>query len=216
MLIESRKNAALESIYSAYARRLIRKQFGVVRLSGAAFPKTDLPVIAYMNHSAWWDAVIPVHLSHDLFRREIHALMEGEQLKKYPFFRHLGCFGPTESGLAEARAVVDHSRTVLRKGRQPILWVCPQGAILPSRAPMKFKSGLARIAEAVPEAIVIPVAIRYEFLKQEKPGCFVRTGEPVVRAEESNPQFTRRLESTLEQELDALDREVERALKTTG
>jgi 1-acyl-sn-glycerol-3-phosphate acyltransferase len=212
MLIEPKKNAALESIYSAYARRLIRKQFRSVRLSGIAFPETDLPVIAYMNHSTWWDAIVPVHLSHDLFRREIHALMEGEQIKKYPFFRHLGCFGPTESGIADARAVLEHSVSVLRKGKQPILWICPQGAIFPSRIPMKFKSGLARIAEAVPEAILIPVAVRYEFLKQEKPGCFVRTGEPVVRSEESNPQFTRRLEAILDRELDALDGDVAREL----
>jgi hypothetical protein len=77
---------------------------------------------------------------------------------------------------------------------------------------MRFKSGLARIAEAVPEAIVIPIALRYEFLKNEKPDCLVRTGEPVVRAEESNPQFTRRLESHLQRELDALDNEVMREL----
>lgn len=213
MLIEPKKNAALESIYSAYARRLIRKQFGNVRLSGTAFPETDLPVIAYMNHSAWWDAVVPVHLSHDLFRREIHALMEGEQIKKYPFFRHLGCFGPTESGIADARAVVEHSVSVLRRGKRPILWICPQGAILPSRIPMKFKSGLARISEAVTESVVIPVAIRYEFLKEQSPRCFIRTGEPVVRSEESNPQFTRRLESILDRELDALDSDVARELR---
>jgi 1-acyl-sn-glycerol-3-phosphate acyltransferase len=213
MLIQARKNAALESIYSAYARRLIRKQFGKVRLSGNAFPETDLPVIAYMNHSAWWDAVVPVYLSHDLFRREIHALMEGEQIRKYPFFRHLGCFGPTDSGIAEARAVVAHSVSVLRKGQRPILWICPQGAIYPSRAPMKFKSGLARIAQEVPEAIVIPVAFRYEFLKQEKPGCFVRIGKPVVRSKESNPQLTRRLESILDHELDALDQDIARELR---
>ena len=51
-----------------------------------------------MNHSAWWDAVIPVHLSHDLFRREIHALMEGEQLRKYPFFRHSAASDQPKNG----------------------------------------------------------------------------------------------------------------------
>jgi hypothetical protein len=53
MLIQARKNAALESIYSAYARRLIRKQFGKLHISGTGFPETDLPVIACMNHRAW-------------------------------------------------------------------------------------------------------------------------------------------------------------------
>ncbi len=212
MLIEPKKIAVLESIFSAYARRLIRKQFGSVRMSGITFPKTDRPVIAYMNHSAWWDAVVPVHLTHDLFRRELHALMEGEQIKKYPFFRHLGFFGPTESGLSDARAVVEHSASVLRTGKQPILWMCPQGAIYPSRVRMKFKSGLARIARDVCDAIVIPIAVRYEFLKEEKPACFVRIGEPVARSEDAIPQFTRRLELNLEHELDALDIEVAREL----
>ena len=213
MLIEARKNNVLESIYSAYARRLIRKQFGQVQVSGADFPQTDHPLIAYVNHSAWWDAVVPVHLSHDLFRREIHALMEGEQLRKYPFFRHLGCFGPTESGIADARAVIEHSVRILRTGKRPILWIFPQGAILPSRAPMQFKSGLAHIAQAVPDAVVVPIAIRYEFLKHEMPHCRVRTGEPVVRCEESSSRFTRRLEFCLQRELDALDDEIMHDLK---
>lgn len=208
MLIEARKNPVLESIYSAYARRLIRKQFGHVRMSGCAFPKTNQPVIAYMNHTAWWDAVVPVHLSHDLFLREIHALMEGEQLRRYPFFRHLGCFGPDEPGVADARAVLEYSKKVLRTGRKPILWICPQGAILPSRAAMSFRSGLSRIAEAVPDALVIPFAIRYEFLKGERPECRVRIGEPAMRTEENHSQFTRRLELLLQAELDALDSEI--------
>ncbi len=212
MLIEARKNPVLETIYSAYARRLIRRQFGRVQVSGAGFPETDHPVIAYMNHTAWWDAVVPVHLSHDLFRREIHALMEGEQIRKYPFFRHLGCFGPSESGIADATAVVDYAARVLKSGNRPILWICPQGAILPSRIPMKFKTGLARIAEAVPEAEIVPMAFRYEFLKTQKPECRIRIGEPVARSEEDYSRFTRRLELQLQQELDALDAEIAQGL----
>ena len=213
MLIEARKNSALETIYSAYARRLIRKQFGSLQISGSGFPATERMVIAYMNHSSWWDAVIPVHLSHDLFPREIHALMEGEQIKKYPFFRHLGCFGPTEKTVADAKAVVEHAVSVLRSAKEPaVFWIFPQGAILPSRVPMKFKSGLARIAEKVPEAVVIPVAIRYEFTKNEKPDCFVRIGEPVAQSEESHSRFTLRLEQRLEGELAALDTEIAQQL----
>lgn len=213
MLIEARKNSALETIYSAYARRLIRRQFGSLQISGSGFPATEHLVIAYMNHSAWWDAVIPVHLSHDLFRREIHALMEGEQLRKYPFFRHLGCFGPTEKTVADAKAVVDHATSVLTNAKGPaVFWIFPQGAILPSRCPMEFKSGLARIAERLPDAAVVPVAIRYEFLKDQKPDCFVKIGEPVARSEETHSRFTRRLEQRLAEELAALDLEIAQKL----
>lgn len=161
-----------------------------------------------MNHSAWWDAVVPVHLSHDLFRREIHALMEAEQIRRYPFFRHIGCFGPTESSFDEARSVAAYAARVLRTGKSPILWICPQGALLPSHTPLKFKSGLARIASAVPEAVLVPIAFRFEFLKNEKPDCWIKIGEPVMRAEESIPQLTRRLEIRLQREMDALDEDI--------
>ncbi len=213
MLIEARKNPALETIYSAYARRLIRRQFGSLQISGSGFPATDHLVIAYMNHSAWWDAVVPVHLSHDLFRREIHALMEGAQIKKYPFFRHLGCFGPTENTISDAKAVIEHATRVLTTATAPaVFWIFPQGAILPSHIPMKFKSGLARIAENLPGAVVVPVAIRYEFLKNKKPECRVKIGEPVARSEETPSRFTRRLELCLDRELAALDDDVAQEL----
>lgn len=170
--------------------------------------RSDRPVIAYMNHSAWWDAVVPVHLSHDLFAREIHALMEAEQIRRYPFFRHLGCFGPTESGIGEARAVMAYAASVLKKGTFPILWICPQGALLPSHIPLEFKSGLARIAIAVPEADLVPMAFRYQFLKNQKPDCWIKIGEPVARSEETAPQLTRRLETHLQREMDALDDQI--------
>lgn len=213
MLIEARKNHVLETIYSAYVRNLIRRRFGSVQISGTPLPTTARVVIAYMNHSAWWDAVIPVHLSHDLFRREIHALMEGAQLKKYPFFRHLGCFGPTESGVAAAREVLEHAVSILSGAKKPaIFWIFPQGAILPSHVPMKFKSGLSRIAASLPEAAIVPVAIRYVFMKNEKPDVRIKIGEPVVRSGEVHSQFTRRLEIHLDQELATLDSEIAQEL----
>jgi len=213
MLIEARKNPALETIYSAYARRVIRRQFGSLQISGSRFPATERLVIAYVNHSAWWDAVIPVHLTHSVFRREIHALMEGGQLRKYPFFRHLGCFGPTGKTSADARAVIDHAVTVLQKARKPaVFWIFPQGTILRSHVPMHFKSGLARIANRLPEAAVVPIAIRYEFMKNKKPDCRVRIGEPVARFGENASRFTRRLEERLDLELSALDMEIAQEL----
>ena len=179
-------------------------------------PQPGSPVIAYMNHSAWWDAVVPVHLSHDLFRREMHGIMEAEQIRRYPFFRHLGCFGPTESRISEARAVSAYSAKVLGTGRSPILWICPQGMLLPSHVPLRFKSGLARIARTVPDALIVPIAFRYQFLGQKKPDCWVKIGEPVVRAEESIPQLTRRLEIRLQREMDALDEEILRESTRQG
>jgi hypothetical protein len=56
--------------------------------------------------------------------------------------------------------------------------------------------------------VIIPVELRYLFLRTRKPECWVRIGEPVVRTEESRSQFTRRLELLLDRELEALDAEI--------
>ena len=164
------------------------------------------PSIAYINHSAWWDAVVPFVLSHDLFRRESYAIMEGAQLQKYPFFRHLGCFGATTHSVADARDVLRYSVTLLRNGGDRTLWLCPQGALLGSRVPLVFKSGLARIARAIPEVPVIPVALRFEFRKEERPECFIRIGAPVPRAPTMQAaELTKCFERALQEELDVLD-----------
>ena len=77
---------------------------------------------------------------------------------------------------------------------------------------MHFKSGLSRIAERLPEAAIVPVAIRYEFMKNKKPDCRVRIGEPVARSGEIHSRFTRRLEQRLDGELAALDTEIAQEL----
>lgn len=177
-------------------------------------PHGDRPVIAYMNHSAWWDAIVPVHLSHDLFRRDMHALMEAKQLRKYPFFRHLGFFGGDAGERGEARAVSEYAEKVLGGSPRSILWICPQGALFPSHVPLRFKSGLARIAVTSPHAVIVPVALRYQFLRERKPDCWVRIGEPVARAEENIPALTRRLEVHLQREMDLLDNDIFREAAT--
>jgi len=189
----------------------VRRAFAGVHVRGAwpVQASHDGPSIAYVNHSAWWDAVVPFVLSHDLFRRESYAIMEGAQLAKYPFFRHLGCFGVTGNTLRDARELSDYAVGVLRGGPGRTLWVCPQGALLGARVPLSFKSGLARIAWAVPEATVIPVALRFEFRKLNRPECFVRVGEPVQRVGVGGIRaLTSHYEMALQAELDALDAEL--------
>lgn len=213
MFIADRRNAFLERIYIAYGRRLVKRSFARVHVThadcsdGTSWAESDAPVIAFINHSAWWDAVVPFVLSRDLFRRESYAIMEGEQLARYRFFRRLGCFGATSSSLSDARATVDHAVQLLRGGPRRTLWLAPQGALLAARAPLVFRSGLARISRAVPEATLLPVALRFEFRKQQLPSCFVRIGVPLtpVARDESVRVATSRLCSALAYELAELD-----------
>ncbi len=210
MLIAARKQPVLERLYAGYGRRLLRGTFARVRVGGSAWPEGGAPVIAYANHGAWWDPVLAVFLSHDVFRRDGYGLMDGAQLTRYPFFRRVGCFGVTGEGLAidDARAVAEYTTGLLRGGRDRVLWLFPQGELFPNRAALRFRSGLARISQSVPEARLVAVAIRYEFREAARPECVVRVGEASTAAEygaRSTAGLTRRLERELGDAVAALD-----------
>ncbi|NUO62446.1 MAG: hypothetical protein HOQ11_13915 [Gemmatimonadaceae bacterium] len=51
------------------------------------------PLIAVANHSAWWDPIVALSLSHEPFRRARYGIMRGEQLFRHPVFRRIGAFG---------------------------------------------------------------------------------------------------------------------------
>ncbi len=216
MLLEARKHPLLERAYARYGRRLLRRAFARVWVGGAPWPEGAGPVIAFANHSAWWDPVLALFLSHDVFRCDGYGLMEGAQLLRYPFFRRIGCFGATGEHPAEdARGLALYAARLLRDaedgGLPRTLWIFPQGALLPARVPLAFRSGLARFSRAVPGAVLLPVAVRYELRAAQRPECFVRVGQPVhpaahpAAAADSPGRLTRRLEHRLREELDRLD-----------
>ncbi|MDF1503641.1 lysophospholipid acyltransferase family protein [Roseisolibacter sp. H3M3-2] len=180
MLLPARKSPALVPLYAAAGRRLLRRHFARVWLGGAPWPAASAgPVIAFPNHSAWWDPIVLLHLSHEVFRCDGYGLMQGAQLRRFPFFRHVGCFGTTDDGLDDARALVAHAGDVLRGAPGRTLWIFPQGELLPARRPLAFRSGLARLERAVPEAALVPVALRYELRAEQRPELWVRVGEGV-------------------------------------
>jgi 1-acyl-sn-glycerol-3-phosphate acyltransferase len=215
MLLEARKAPMLERMYALYGRRLLRRAFARVWVGGAPWPPEDGPSIAFLNHSAWWDPILTLYLSHDLFRRDGYGIMQGGQLERYPFFRRMGCFGASTDGIEDVRAVSAYATELLRAGGgsgRRTIWIFPQGELLPHRTPLVFRSGAARFARGVPEAPLVPVAVRYEFRSEQRPEAFVRVGEPVRLApRETAVQLTRRLEHRLRQELALLDGDLERS-----
>ncbi|HKG91141.1 MAG TPA: lysophospholipid acyltransferase family protein [Gemmatimonadaceae bacterium] len=229
MLLEPHKVRPLERAYARYGRRLLRRAFARVWLGGAEWPPDDggRPTIAFANHSAWWDPVLALYLSHDLFRRDPYGVMDGAQLRRFPFFRTIGCFGTTSGGsLADARGLAEYATRLLREppspGQRPrTLWLFPQGALLPARGALSFESGLARLALAVPEATLVPVALRFAFREEQRPECFVRLGaalRPEERGERvgSVRSLTCRLERRLSYELEALDADLAAAAGAAG
>lgn len=207
MLLPPRKHPLLQRVYAWYGRRLLRAAFARVRVGGAPWPAGG-PSIALVNHSAWWDPIVALFLSHDLFRRDGYGIMEGAQLERYPFFRRVGCFGATTSSLEDARALATFAVNLL-KAPTRTLWIFPQGALLPARTTLRFRTGAARIALSTPSAVV-PVAVRYEPGREQRPELLVRVGVPVAPGGSGAAELTRTFEAAVARELARLDDDVAR------
>jgi 1-acyl-sn-glycerol-3-phosphate acyltransferase len=217
MLLEARKHPLLERVYARYGRQLLRRAFARVWVGGEPWPSDDGPSIAFLNHSAWWDPVLALFLSHDLFRRDGYGIMQGAQLASFPFFRRIGCFGASAESFEDVRAVSVYAARLLSEGVRRTLWIFPQGELMAARAPLTFRSGASRLARVVPEAPLVPVAVRYEFRNEQRPELFVRvgaavraaTGAAAAAARDASPlALTRALEQRLRLELAVLDDEL--------
>lgn len=208
MLLPPRKHPLLQRVYAWYGRRLLRAAFARVRVAGAPWP-AGRPSIALVNHSAWWDPIVALFLSHDLFRRDGYGIMEGAQLERYPFFRRVGCFGTTGPSLEDARALATLAADLLEAPART-LWIFPQGALLPARTALRFRTGAARIALSAPAAVVVPVAVRYEPGREQRPELLVRVGAPIAPGGSGAAALTRAFEAAVARELARLDDDVAR------
>jgi hypothetical protein len=57
------------------------------------------------------------------------------------------------------------------------MWLFPQGEMLPQdRRPLKFFSGIAKLAEKIANVNLVPVCFRYEFLMEQRPEVFISIG----------------------------------------
>ena len=209
-MIEARKSAWFERVFAAYNRNLMARRFEGLCVAGLEHierARGGGPLVLYANHSSWWDGLAAFEVGRAC-RLDHYVMMDERQLRRYKLFRKLGAFSVSrEDGRAALRSV-EYAARLLRE-TNAALWVFPQGETLPNDArPLRFHAGAARVIERAGAAVnAIPVAMRYEFLKEFRPEAFVRAGPArlvsVAGAAEAK-HLTRDFEGELTRTLDHL------------
>lgn len=188
-------------VYRLFARvvkRYFRGHFRSVMVQGIEILEAARgPMIVFGNHSSWWDPMICVLLARVFLpERKHYAPIDAAALEQYPILKKIGMF-PVDT--ATARGAAQFLRTgeaILRDGG--VLWVTPQGRFADTREfPLRFRPGLAALAQRVPEALLVPLATEYTFWDERMPEALVRVGEPVRLESGSHESATRQLESAL-------------------
>ncbi len=178
--IPANESRSFITIFDIYVRLLFRRRFKRVWISQNYKPASESKTIYYLNHSSWWDGLIPLLLNQKVFHQNARAMMEDKQLKQHSFFKNIGAFSVN---LENPRSAVKSLRYAVDSFDRPnsSLFIYPEGKIVPfSKDKPTFRKGLAWIAQKRPDVDVVPVGIYITSAKHDKPELYLSIGEKLV------------------------------------
>lgn len=213
LMIPAKKNKLINFVFSIYLNRLLRKHFYRIHLTGEENLKkinASFPVILYANHSNWWDGFIAYLLTAKRWTTDDYLMMDIEQMKKYSFFKYIGVFSVDRNDAKEAVESIDYAVSLLQNSKR-FLWIFPQGLLQPQDLrPLKFYSGITKIAGKLGAVNLLPVTMRYEYIIEQRPEVFIKIGEPDITGNNPPQQtagskdYTNYLQEKLINDLDKL------------
>jgi len=202
-MIRAEKHPVLDKVIYWFFRRLTRSHFHAVYVAGADEIRQadgDRPVIAYANHSNWWDGIVLLLLTRLQRGKDFYCMMEEKQMQHYPFFRWLGAFSVDLGSRVRSAAAVRYAIRLLDSPRS-FIWLFPQGKMVKASDPVEIMPGTDFLARKCPRAVMIPAVFRFQFGREQKPEIFIRIGTGYAAHENS----AERMEKELKRLLDELD-----------
>ena len=214
MLI-ARKNRLLNAlIYRGLIKSGLQGTFVRVNFRQAGpTPITGTPVILYGNHCSWWDGHLGMAVNEERWHLDGYVMMEDKQLERYRFFRACGAFSLNRNAGRSALQTLDYAAELMCGAPGRMLLLFPQGEILANDVrPLRLFRGVAHLVKKIVDqagtCALYPMALRYEFIGEQKPEAFISLGLPLRVTPEMLPtpakQLTGQLEETLTHTLDQL------------
>lgn len=184
------------------------------------FEKRDknLATIFYAPHSNWWDGLIGYVTIHFLLRKtgKFRMRLMIEEMNRFPIFQYVGCFPINKKSPQSAMQSLSYAAGTL-KDKDIAFWLFPQGIIRPPHyRPEIFQSGLAYMAKNAAKKFggvnLIPVAVNYTFLRQDRPEVLLEFGEPKIIKDPNfdRKDFTHKLEREFEDFTDKQQSDISR------
>lgn len=188
--------------------RMLSHRFYALRIKNVeAFNEKrnkNFPCIIYAPHHNWWDGIVGYNLMRRVFK--LRPRMMIEEMNRFPLFSLVGAFPINKASAQEAMISLKYIVDDL-KYPDMAFWIFPQGIVKPPNfRPIEFQTGLAYVAQNVAKkhggVNLIPVAVNYTFLREDRPECLAEIGEPIVITAENSKfdrhEFTKKIQMEFE------------------
>lgn len=144
------------------------------------------------------------YITNRVMKKDDYLMMDIKQMRKYSFFKYIGVFSVDREVPAEAIRSLNYAVELLKDSAR-YLWIFPQGDMTPQdRRPLRFFSGITKLAEKTGRINLMPVCFRYEYLMEQRPEVFISIGKPELFTGKTKNDLTEHLRSNLETQLDKL------------
>jgi 1-acyl-sn-glycerol-3-phosphate acyltransferase len=176
-------------------------------LDAARAHAAEAPLLVVSNHTSWWDPLVALHVSTHMLGMAGHAMMDAKNLRRLPFFALVGAFGVDRDNPTDGAAVIRYAARILETPGN-LVWVFPQGMERPvTERPLGFRAGSGEVARVAKKAKVLPVGLRYEFGRTERPTMWISFGEVVPAGRDSAKNRITQKEAVTAQ-MDGIERAV--------
>lgn len=175
--IPAKESRFLIWFFDLYTRWLLRRRFKNIFIKQDYKADTDAKTVYYINHNLWWDGLLPLYLSRNVFHQTARAFMEDKQMRKHRFFSKIGAFS---INLSDPRSTLRSLRFAVDSLKKPnsSLYIYPEGEITTvSDSKPEFKKGLAWLYQNTDTEIdFVPIAFYSHTFRDSKPELYINIG----------------------------------------
>ena len=180
-LITANKDKWGANIIEPWVFWLVEHNFASIRIKNKENYNLANPNYAnllYGNHSCFHDGQVAYYICRKMFNANFYLMIQ--ELYKLSLLSKIGGFSVEKDSPLEALKSINYASNLLAD-KDNMLWIFPQGRVMPpDYRPIKFESGLTYLSNKVKGLNLIPVAIRYTYVRDVKPEIFAEIGEPIT------------------------------------
>jgi len=184
--IPARPNNLSKAFWGRYFERSLKRHFHRCIVCGeehlhsamARGSSAPYPTIIACTHASWWDAVVTIVMSLRTYMLDADGMMELKQLRKYRFFSGIGMFSVVRENPRGALRSLSYACSRLKNSNR-MLWMFPQGTLIHQDLSIACDPGIGILAKKLGRVTIVPLALRYEMLRDQHPTCWARFGNPI-------------------------------------
>ena len=175
----------MNAFYYAFLN-MAKRSFYSMRVKNAEnFEQRDKSkgTIFFATHCSWWDGPIAYLLCRGVLKTNIRMMIE--ELYRFPLLSRIGAFSVEKDSPQSSLKSLNYCVNFLQQPESS-LWIFPQGFVMPpDYRPIKFGSGLSYLCRKLNGVNLIPIAHRYNFLREDRPEILIEVGKPILVASDS-------------------------------